>query len=416
MLVPAHALEQVPHRGAAEALVLAARVLEGEVALGVQGLDEEVVGQHAVVAGRKPRDRQLPRRVDGVLIGGGEEEAVDVVEGTIEVARHHAVAGPEGGGQLALVAVLGLAAGEGHAGLGLARGHQLGRVLGFEGAAGEEEPQAVAQDVAAEGRLVGEVVLVLLIGGERGLAVPAVVGHTGAEGAGELVAARLGDHVDHAAGEAAVLGRHVGGHGRGLEDRVLDVHVERLAAQVLVEHDAVQGVEVLVGLGARDRGVAAGARRRGAGRQADRRLDGARDGQLLEQRLLHGLRALGAGGHRLELTGDHDLLLHRLGVHHRIQGPRLAGGDADVVLEGGEGRDLEGDLVVAAGQRLDDVVALRIGDGGLLALQRRRVRGHRHAGQRLTLVHHAAADLTGLRERGARHAHGEDRDASYNET
>ncbi|MCU0235167.1 MAG: hypothetical protein MUE90_14195, partial [Thermoanaerobaculales bacterium] len=161
VLVEGGAVEQVPHRGPAEALVLASRVLEGEVALGVQGLDEEVVRQHAVVGRRQAGDRQLPRGVDGMRVRGCDGEAVEVVEGAVEVGAHHAVARVEGEGQLALVAVLGLGLGEGHARFRLPGSLELGGGIGLEGAAGGKEPQAVAQDVAAEGRLVGEVVRVL---------------------------------------------------------------------------------------------------------------------------------------------------------------------------------------------------------------------------------------------------------------
>ena len=61
----------------------------------------------------------------------------------------------------------------------------------------------------------------------------------------EAVAARLGDDVDDAAAEAAVFGGDAGGGHRRFLDRVLDVEVVGLAAQVLVHGDAVDQEQVV---------------------------------------------------------------------------------------------------------------------------------------------------------------------------
>ena len=73
-----------------------------------------------------------------------------------------------------------------------------------------------------------------------------------ADGAAELVAARLRDRGDHAAGEAAELGRDAAGEDGRLLDGVLDVEGVRLAAEVLVHDGAVDEIEVVVRHGAGD--------------------------------------------------------------------------------------------------------------------------------------------------------------------
>ena len=73
----------------------------------------------------------------------------------------------------------------------------------------------------------------------------------------EVVAARFRDRVDHAALEASVFGRDTSGRDLVFLDGVFDVDVPRLRAQVLVDDDAVDEKEVLVGERARDHDVAA---------------------------------------------------------------------------------------------------------------------------------------------------------------
>ena len=308
--------------------------------------------------------------------------------------------GSDGTGELALEAGLPRARRVGYARLRLAGREELPRTFRRPVAAGAKEPQGVAHDVTTECGLVDEVVLVRLGGGERRLAVPTFVGHIGAEGARELVATGLGDRVDHATGEAPILGRRAAGDGGGLEDRVLDVQSPGLATDVLVDDDAVDGVEAFPGLCARDRDVVVGSGVRGSRRQQHRLVQGSQHGQLLEGRLLHGRRALSAGAHRLERTGDDDLPLDRLGVYHRVDPSGLGRGHADVVLEGRECRELEPHLVVTGGQALEDVVTLRIGGRQLLALQRRRGHGHGHTRQALILVDNATRQLTRVLRRG----------------
>ena len=84
--------------------------------------------------------------------------------------------------------------------------------------------------------------VVAVAGDER---APVVVEQRLAERAAEQVAAGLRDDVDEAAAEAAELGRHAVGRDGRLLNRVLDVDVERLAAQVLVHGHAVHQIQRL---------------------------------------------------------------------------------------------------------------------------------------------------------------------------
>ena len=94
-----------------------------------------------------------------------------------------------------------------------------------------------------------------------------------AQRSAELVAARLGDDVDDAAAEAAVLGRDAGrGDGRFL-NRVLDVEVVRLTAQVLVDGHAVDHEQIFERHRAGDRVGAARAGRVHRRREQQRRVD-----------------------------------------------------------------------------------------------------------------------------------------------
>ena len=65
--------------------------------------------------------------------------------------------------------------------------------------------------------------------------------------AGELVAAALGDDVDHAAGELAVLGGDARGQHLGLFDRALDEEVVGGAEDRVHDVDAVDHDGVVVG-------------------------------------------------------------------------------------------------------------------------------------------------------------------------
>ena len=243
---------------------------ELELALGVQGFDEEVVGHDAGVVHVPGRVRQLAPRGERAPIGRRSPRVIVVgfLEIAVDVAEGHAVVGGDGAGNLGLETGLGLGSRE-----RLAvprRDEDLAGIGAFLIAAGGEEPQFVAHDVTAEGGLVDVVVRVLLAGGERGLTIPALVGHVDAEGARELVATRLAHRVDDATREAAVLGRRAAGDGRGLENRILDEQFVRVPAQVLVEHHAVQGVEALPGCRSRDRDVAVGSGTGGPGIQQHR--------------------------------------------------------------------------------------------------------------------------------------------------
>jgi hypothetical protein len=186
---------------------------------------------------------------------------LDLVD--VEIRAGEAVTGRDRAGEFDFVAGLLVADLVGNRGFRLADGHDLGAIRGGTIPPGAEEPQPVANQEAADGGFVNGVDVVFALVGQWRFILPRVVGEIGAERARELVAAVLGHHVDETAGEAAVLGGYAAGHDRGLLDGVLDEHVEGLAAEVLVEDHAVEGVEVLVRHGARDGGVAAGAGGRG---------------------------------------------------------------------------------------------------------------------------------------------------------
>src|SRR5204862_7611316 len=118
---------------------------------------------------------------------------------------------------------------------------------------GVEEPEAVLQNRAAERVLVGRNQLVGLRLVHRRRRAPVVVLEGRPERAAEQVAARLGDGVDDAARETSELRGDSGGGYRRFLDRVLDVERDRLTAEVLVEHHAVQQEQVLERGGAADR-------------------------------------------------------------------------------------------------------------------------------------------------------------------
>ncbi len=307
-------------------------------------------------------------------------------------------------GQLALVALVVIAVGVGDQGVvGLP-------VLGELGVAGgEEEPQRVLEDVAAEGGLVDRADVVQPVRRQFVAPHPLVVGEVGAERAGELVAARFGQHVDHAALEAAVLGRHARGRGRGLEDGVLDVDRQRLAADVLVDHDAVDQPQVLVRLGARD-GDAVDAGVVDAGNHQRRGVDGPVDRQLLLEVERDG--GLGDDVLRDGLAGAHDLDLafEALVDHHHVETLHLLVGDLDAFGGlGPEALEAEGHGVFTGRQEGRDEVAVGLRDDDLVALCGRRADLDGHPRESFSVVGDGAADRTGQRRLGGggngRHGH-----------
>ena len=244
----------------------------------------------------------------------------------LEVRPDDAVVGVEREGQLALVPVFllpGRVRHVGHVG--------LGGEVGVELAERAEEPDVVLEEEAAERELVLVVDLVeALRGGERGLGAPLVVSHGVAVGGVELVAARLGQHVDDAAGEAAVFSRHVRDRCGGLLNRVLDVQRGRRAADVIHHRDAVDHEQVLVRDGARNRhGVGGAGVGLDAGRHQGRLVDRLGHRELVDQRLLVGGRGSAGRLHGFVGTGDRHLL-GDLGLRHRRVDPLgLRGVDLD---------------------------------------------------------------------------------------
>jgi len=276
--------------------------------------------------------------------GGGEATAV-LLRVDLDVGTNDAVLGGDREGQLPFVAL-----GRGDALVGdvrVAGLEGLDRVAGVAG--GEEEPQLVLHHEAAQGRLVDLVVLVDVLRLVRTQRRPRRVRPVEAVGAGEQVAAGLGQGRDDAAGKPAVLGRDAADRGGGLLDGVLDEQRQRLLADVLVDHHAVDQPQVLVGLGAGDGDVAARSRAAHAGGQQDGRLGSAADRQLVDDLLGDGGRDLAVGGDGLVAAGDDDLLGDRSERHLGVELLALGGRDLDGGLHLLEAGELEGHVVLAWG-------------------------------------------------------------------
>ncbi len=255
--------------------------------------------------------------------------------------------------------------------------------VGLELAAGQEEPQFVADDPAADGLLVDASNLVFRLRRELVLAVPALIGEGVADAAVELVATRFRHRIDDAAGEAAVLGRNARGRGRRLLDGVLDEERIRLATQVVVHVHAVDRVGVLPRLCTGDRDGPCRAGRRSARRERDGRELGASTRQLFEDALRNGrgvgvvLRDQGDG-----LAGDLDRLGDRGERHVDVELQRLRRGEPGRPALRLETIHGVGRGVLARRQAGKNVVAVQIGHRRPYALERRRGnldRDSRHA-------------------------------------
>ena len=239
-----------------EVLVETAGVHECEGLLRPAGFQEEVVAEDAVVLRRGEVVGKLTGRVDGRDVEAADLAVVELLDRSFEVRTDQRVIRSQSASELGFDPLVGggldvgvLAVAEKRSGFGLSE------------TSGEEEPQTVADDAATESSFIDFVELVIewrRCGArrrvpERGLVGPAVVGQTVAERSAELVAARLGDRVDHAACEVAVLGRDAGSLDCRLLDRVLDEEVVRLSSDAFIDDGAVDGPEVVVRVGARDR-------------------------------------------------------------------------------------------------------------------------------------------------------------------
>ncbi len=379
--VEAGPAQPVPDRRAPdEVRVLGAGARVVVPAARVLGVEEQAVGRDPLVVRRHQRFLVLVV-VQARRIHDGAETVVRVVDAPIEVRELEVVAGGQRVGRLPFQAGV-----VGRVGVVVARvGHRPVRLIVLV-APRREEPELVLEDRPAEGHLVGGHHLIdVRVARERRQRLPAVVDERRPEGPGEAVAARLRDHVDHAALEPAVLRRDVAGRDLGLLHGVLDVERTGLLAQVLVHVDAVDQVEVVVGQRARDHDVAAGAvadrgrrhDRRGVQRAPPRDV---LDGRRLERgrhRRRH--RRLGGGARhrdRLRHGGHRQLHVHREGIGHL---------QADRLFDRRETLELEGHRVVTRGQERDDVVAVGRRHDGTHALQHRRGRGHGDARQHQTV-------------------------------
>ena len=160
----------------------------------------------------------------------------------------------------------------------------------------------------------------------------------------------------------------------------------------------------------------------GAGRARERHAAGARLGGRARGEREHG--RVGAALHRRvldELVGDRGLLLRvadvdggrllgdAIGLHLRllrrdgdVDRERLVGLQDDAGPLDVDVREVEADEILARRQLGDDVVAVGVGELGLLTLQRRRGDGDGDAGELLArrLIGHGSFDRS--RDRGAR--------------
>ena len=202
-----------------------------------------------------------------------------------------------------------------------------------------------------------------------------------------------------------VLCRDPGGEHLRLLDGVRDVQGVRRAEQVVVDVDAVNQKDVVVGKRSVDRHLAGVRRVVGQARLqlGDReRRPARRQGVDLVR------RDVGAGyGGFDRRRDDADHLCHL-----RDAGGRHGGIHPDVaaqrhrrhLVDGGEPRQLEDDVVLARRQRQDLVVPVDVRNGRAHALQRGGPYGYRHARQHEPLgVDHGTpngAGLAALRQRG----------------
>jgi hypothetical protein len=170
--------------------------------------------------------------------------------------------------------------------------------------------------------------------------------------------------------------------GGGLLDGVLDEQRQLLAADVLVDHHAVERPQVLEGHATGD-GHAAGRRvdHRARGEQ-HRGVEVAVERQVLDLVLGVARRAGGRLRDGATLTGDDDLLGHRREAHLDVDAVGQGGRDAHLAGRRGEALELVGDGVRPRRQEGQLVAAVLPGDGDAAPLQVRGGRGDRDARQR----------------------------------
>ncbi|MND67809.1 hypothetical protein D3C80_592330 [compost metagenome] len=367
-----------------------------------------LVGRHVrleVITLRQQADRlvvargvgaaQVQGRTFGLLIG--DDGAVSVVDVPVQLQEILFVEGGQFVGfpiqRIVAVDRLADAADQVDVGLGDRR-HLIGgartrraaqdRTDGFELLVVGHEEQAVLDDRTGQGRapglffeLAGDRTIDALAGGHvlvgEAVALQAVAGLLVEGFPVELVAARLGDRVDHAALERAVLDV-VGGHVdlNRFQDRDRDRRVDgRIAvagqAEVVALADAVdhEGVRTAV-LAAQDQGVVVGRIDRGERRGADEVLDVAAD-----RRKGFDLFRIHAGARAgLQAAAAHaadDDVRHGVGVVRRardgqVQHPR--GADADrrnLALDAARGAGGVDDVGTADAQVAREIAAVRAG-------------------------------------------------------
>ena len=398
---------------------------EAEVTRGEAGLDEELRAQDPVVVQRVQIQRRLADvEAGGVHRAGGAEGVVQLFQRFLRVCALEAMVRTDRAGQLDLEPfplIFGLVG-------QVDRLNRVARHLLVLKPAGGEKPQAIFPDRTAEHvlmrrddrvdlRIVREAVriggrgairrrhgiarLPRLARGRRGVVAiaghqraPVVVEQRLAERAAEQVAAGLGDDVDETAAEPAVLRRHAVGRDRGFLNRVLDVDVERLPAQVLIHGDAVHQVQRLERHRAGDRIIAPGARRVNRRGHQQHGVDVAIGRQHRHQLLREVGRDLRCLRQDIGGLAHHvDRLVERGQAERDVERHRLRRGDGNRPLLIRETAQRECDGVGPGWQLRKDVVAVLRRHGGKRTLEIRALHGDRHAGDReVLIVDHASGN------------------------
>ena len=252
-----------------------------------------------------------------------------------------------------------LVAGAGETGFGLSDGARV--CISSRG----EEPQLVAPNPPAERGLEGRVDRVLLFDRKRRRLRPALVSEGGAEAPLELVAARFGQHVDNAAGEVSILGRDAAGEDGRLLDRLFNVEILRLSAQVLVDDHAVDQVQAVVRHRAGDDEVVARPPGVDARSEQRHRLIAPAGRKLIDEILVdvHADRGCLDRRRHVLVCGDDDLPLHRGELEIDVDRVRHIRREREVLLVGLHPAHREGDRVLPGREERDQISPVRIRHG-----------------------------------------------------
>ena len=345
-------------------------------------LNQEAAAEHAVVLADQVGAADLPFAVERARRTGDREHVAGSLRRVAVHVEIERVAGAHLAGQLDGVEITIDGQGDDRAGLRRSRrgdGPDDGRVVTLvDPVVGAEVPQAIPDDESAE-RHAG-VRLMRDVRDLRGrgwsLVGGAVVGLERAafaeseERSAELIAAALGQHVDHAARHAAVFGRQAA----GLHfDFLNEVVVQRLAFVAQLDAGRIQTVDDVLVFRARrsvdDRSNHVG---RHAWRHRGQGVEVAAHRQLVEH-FRGDADARGRRGRvdRRRRRLDRDRFGDAGERHLEIQGNRTIEADVDRLFDRLEAGELGFHRVVTGGEAGKTIVAFTVGDLGLGALHGR---------------------------------------------